>query len=214
AFVDHQTNGLLLEFICEPSARPPALCICHCGHRIRLSETVHETGSSPTCIASRYEAPLFAVRSCISRADDLLGGKSYYMVEVEAVIDLLGASNRLDNHLFLLDELFRGTNAVERVAAAHAVLEELIGSPPAGKAHCVVAATHDGELGGMLHSYDSFHFTDTLGPNGLEFDYKLRRGVAKSRTAIALLKLHGAPTAMIDKALGTATRLDRERGSS
>ena len=170
-----------------------------------LAQTVN------TCIATRYAAPRFVLRSCISRADDLLAGKSCYMVEVEAVIDLLNASNSHDNHLFLLDELFRGTNAVERVAAAHAVLEELIGSTTASKAHCVIAATHDGELVGMLQSYGAFHFTDTLGPKGLEFDYKLRAGVAKSRTAIALLRLHGAPAAMIEKALKTATRMDRER---
>ena len=167
-----------------------------------LAQTVN------TCIATRYEAPRFVLRSCISRADDLLGGKSYYMVEVEAVIDLLNASNSHENHLFLLDELFRGTNAVERVAAAHAVLEELIGSRTATKPHCVVAATHDGELGGMLESYDACHFTDTLGPEGLDFDFRLRPGVGKSRTAIALLKLRGAPATMIEKALKTATRLD------
>jgi DNA mismatch repair ATPase MutS len=88
------------------------------------------------------------------------------------------------------------------------VLEELIGSQTASKPHCVIAATHDGELGGMLESYDACHFTDTLGPEGLEFDYRLRPGVAKSRTAIALLRLHGAPATMIEKALKTATRLD------
>ena len=45
-----------------------------------------------TCLASRYEAPPFMVRSCIGRNDDILAGKSYYIVEVESVLGLVRAS--------------------------------------------------------------------------------------------------------------------------
>ena len=38
-----------------------------------------------TCAASVYEAPRRAVRSCIGRVDDPAQGKSYYLVEVEAL---------------------------------------------------------------------------------------------------------------------------------
>src|SRR5204863_8109490 len=79
-----------------------------------------------TCLASEYEAPVFRVRSCIGRTDDLLGGKSYYIAEVEAVLGLVDASASSSSHLFLLDEVFRGTNAVERIAAGQGVLRELI----------------------------------------------------------------------------------------
>src|SRR5262249_47148873 len=66
-----------------------------------LAQTIH------TVPATEYEAPVFHVRSCIGRADDLLGGKSYYIVEVEALLDLVNASDGRAPHLFLLDELFR-----------------------------------------------------------------------------------------------------------
>ena len=95
-----------------------------------------------TCLATAYDAPVLHVRSCIGRADDLLHGKSYYLVEVEAVMALVEASRSVEQHLFLFDELFRGTNAVERIAVAEAVLQELL----ANQTHVVVAATHDGEL--------------------------------------------------------------------
>jgi hypothetical protein len=49
-----------------------------------------------------------------------MAGKSYYIVEVEALLKLVRASDDPAPHLFLLDELFRGTNAVERVAAGQA----------------------------------------------------------------------------------------------
>ena len=47
-----------------------------------------------TCLARAYEAPVYQVRSCIGRADDLIAGKSYYLVEVESVLALVNASER------------------------------------------------------------------------------------------------------------------------
>ena len=41
--VDHQANGLLLEFIRESPTGPSVSRVCHCGHRIRLSDDVHES---------------------------------------------------------------------------------------------------------------------------------------------------------------------------
>ncbi|MEO8258043.1 MAG: hypothetical protein ABI868_11910 [Acidobacteriota bacterium] len=161
-----------------------------------------------TCLATAYEAPVLHVRSCIGRADDLLHGKSYYLVEVEAVMALVRLSRTVEPHLFLFDELFRGTNAVERIAAAEAVLLEL----GANQAHLVVAATHDGELVDLLrHDYVPYHFTDSLGPRGLVFEYRLQAGPATTRNAITLLKLHGAPDRMVARALARAADLDRQR---
>lgn len=161
-----------------------------------------------TCLATRYDAPVFHVRSCIGRADDLLAGKSYYIAEVEAVLGLVRASESTEPHLFLFDELFRGTNAVERIAAAEAVLHELA----TRTRHVVVVATHDGELVDLLRdSYVPYHFTDKLGPEGLIFEYRLQDGPATTRNAIALLKLHGAPAGLVSRALARAARLDRQR---
>src|SRR5688572_33307366 len=69
------------------------------------------------CLARDYRAPIFHVRSCIGRSDDLIRGTSYYVAEVEALLDPVRVSAARAPHLFLLDELFRGTNAVERIAA-------------------------------------------------------------------------------------------------
>jgi hypothetical protein len=166
-----------------------------------------------TCFATGYSAPVVDVRSCIGRADDLVAGKSYYIVEVEEVLARVKASASGHPHLFLFDELFRGTNAVERIAAGEAVLRELIGDGR-GKNHVVLAATHDAELVELLRGdYDAFHFTDTIGPDGLTFDHRLAPGAATTRNAITLLELHGAPPAMVARALARAAELDRERGS-
>jgi DNA mismatch repair ATPase MutS len=171
-----------------------------------LAQTVH------TVLATEYSAPVFHVRSCIGRADDLLSGKSYYIVEVEALLSLVKASNGSEPYLFLLDELFRGTNSVERIAAAQAVLIELIGDSGGAKPHVVLAATHDGELVDLLaDSYPACHFGDALDENGLVFNHRLKPGRATSRNAIALLRLNGAPGALVKRALACAETLDRQR---
>jgi len=170
-----------------------------------LAQTIH------TCLAEKYAAPIFTLRSCIGRSDDLLTGKSYYIVEVESLIDLVRASQGDAPHLFLLDEMFRGTNAVERIAAGQAVLRELVDSGDARR-HVVLAATHDGELVDLLPDrFDAVHFGDTVGDDGIVFNYRLQPGRATTRNAIALLKQKGAPERLVHHAIARAEALDKER---
>jgi hypothetical protein len=168
-----------------------------------------------TCLAAEYEAPVFNVRSCIGRSDDLVAGRSYYIAEVEALLELVNASLESAPYLFLLDELFRGTNAVERIAAGQAVLLELVTAADRTKPHVVLAATHDGELVDLLPDhYAAYHFGDEVGSDGLVFDHQLRTGPATTRNAIALLRIHGAPEALIRRATTCAARLDADRGTT
>jgi DNA mismatch repair ATPase MutS len=162
-----------------------------------------------TCLARAYEAPVYQIRSCIGRADDLIAGKSYYLVEVESVLALVKASESAEPHLFIFDELFRGTNAVERIAAGEAVLHALVSG---GARHVVLTATHDAELVDLLReTYVVYHLGDAIGPDGLTFDYRLTPGPATSRNAIALLELNGAPESLVARALDRAAVLDKQR---
>jgi len=168
-----------------------------------------------TCLAAEYSAPVFNVRSSIGRSDDLASGKSYYIAEVESLLGLVEASNGPAPHLFLLDELFRGTNAVERIAAGRAVLLELVSDGRRPSLHAVLAATHDGELVDLLPgSYSAVHFGDALGADGLTFDHQLRPGPATTRNAIALLRIHGASQDLIRRAEECAAMLDAQRGAT
>lgn len=172
-----------------------------------LAQTIH------TCLAREYRAPFLVVRSSIAHLDSVLEGKSYYMAEVDSVLRLVHAASDDDRrpHLFLLDELFRGTNAVERIAGAKAVLDYLA----AGGSHTAVAATHDFELIELLATrYAPFHFRETVGAGGLSFDYVLRPGPATTRNAIKLLEVMGAPDAVVADALRTAEALDTQRGNA
>lgn len=177
------------------------------GLNVVLAQTLN------TCFATGYDAPVLCVRSCIGRSDDLLSGKSYYVAEVEALLELVRRAATATPHLFLLDELFRGTNAVERIAAGQAVLRQLLDDADRPGLHLAIAATHDAELVELLRErYAAHHFSDDVGPGGLVFDHRLRPGPATTRNAIALLRLHGAPERLVERALACAETLDRERG--
>lgn len=165
-----------------------------------------------TCLATTFVSPAYRVRSAIGRSDDILSGTSYYIAEVKLLLALIEASTGDAAHLFLLDELFRGTNAVERIAAGQAVLLELLSSATRPSPHVALAATHDGELVDLLPPvYVPFHFGDVVGDEGLVFDHRLRQGPATTRNAIALLRLHGAPRELIERALASAAALDTHR---
>lgn len=161
-----------------------------------LATTVH------TVCASRWHAPLLRVRTAIGRSDSVISGQSYYHAEVLSVRDLVEARGRTPPHLFLLDEVFRGTNTVERVAAAYAVLHHLT-----GVADIVVAATHDVELVALLAGeYALFHFREDVADDGLTFDYRLRPGPSTTRNAIALLRAMRYPDSLVDDALRIVER--------
>jgi len=166
-----------------------------------------------TCLADGYTAPTLTVESCIGRSDDLIAGKSYYLAEVDDAVTRLRASRESPQHLFLFDELFRGTNAVERIAAAEAILRELLRVGSTSTPHFAVVATHDGELVSLLGDiYEAYHLADSLGPDGLQFEYRLEPGPATTRNAIALLRQRGAPESVIDTALRRVATLEHQRG--
>ena len=140
-----------------------------------------------TCPATAYRAPFCRVLTSLSLADSLPTGKSYYLVEAETMRQLLLACDAAPgSYLLLLDELFKGTNTQERVAANKAVLAYL--QPRSW----VVAATHDGELGALLQScFVEYHFCETVTEEDWYFDYRLKAGPLTTRNAIRLLvRLH------------------------
>ena len=148
------------------------------------------------CFAEKYEAPFIKVISSIEREDNLILGKSYYLAEVESILRIIKASKSNYNHLFIIDEIFRGTNSVERSAASIEVLNYLA----TGK-DFILVATHDLQLSETLNNkYKNYHFREKVHKQGLSFDYKLCSGVSTTRNAIALLEYVGYPQSIIENA--------------
>ena len=161
-----------------------------------------------TCPAAAYAAPFRRVVSSINLADSLSEGKSYYFAEAEAVLRFIRAAEAVGGgYLFILDELFKGTNTVERIAATQAVLAYL--QPRS----LVVASTHDGELGALLYpAFTEYHFSETVTEDDWYFDYLLKPGPLTTRNAIRLLARVGYPAAVVQQALALSRTLDAEAG--
>jgi len=113
--------------------------------------------------------------SSIRISDDIAEGTSYYLQEVLTVKRFLEASQDSVPCLFALDELFKGTNTTERIAAGKAVLSHLNRGP-----HIVLVSTHDIELAELLDSdgYELHHFREEVVDGQLVFDYPAAHGAA------------------------------------
>jgi hypothetical protein len=159
-----------------------------------LAQTIY------TCCAEQYCAPPVRLYSSIRIDDSVLEGKSYYFEEVNVMGELIAAAEAREPNLYLLDEVFKGTNMVERIASAKAILTYLD-----KKGHIVVVSTHDLELSDMLKDqYDLYHFEEILQGQELVFDHLLKAGPLRTRNAIRILGLAGYPAEVIRDAEETS----------
>ena len=134
--------------------------------------------------------------------DDLLAGESYYVTEIKSIRRILTVAEQERPVLCVVDEVLRGTNTAERIAASSAILETLF---DAGV--LCLAATHDLELCALLAGkYRMCHFAETVGEGSMDFDYRLREGPARSRNAIRLLGMMGFDAGLVSKAERRAKR--------
>lgn len=150
-----------------------------------LAQTIH------TCLAASYRGNMFHIYSSMSLRDDLESGDSYYMAEVKSIHRILQkaeeAAKSGEKVLCFVDEVLRGTNTVERIAASTQILQAF-----ARENTICFAATHDLELTRLLaDTYENFHFEEEMAEDDIFFPYRLQKGPALSRNAIALLKVLG-----------------------
>ncbi len=156
-----------------------------------------------TCFAEDFITPILKLHSSIRIDDNLLEGKSYYFEEVSVMHHLINESGNGFKNLFILDEVFKGTNTVERIAAAKAILSYL-----AKNKNIVMVATHDIELSQLLlHEYDLYHFTEDIENDNLIFDHLLKEGALKTRNAIKILELSKYPEEIINEAKQLSVKL-------
>lgn len=156
------------------------------------------------CFAASYTAPYMKLYSSIRIADDVTEGTSYYLQEVLIVKRFLDAAQGQAPCLFALDELFKGTNTTERIAAGKAVLAHLNRGP-----HIVLVSTHDIELAELLDrdGYELHHFREEVVDGKLAFDYRLHTGPLTTRNAIRILELYDYPPELIAEAYEVQEKL-------
>ncbi len=158
-----------------------------------------------TCPSSEYRASLSAVFSSIAVNDSILKGESYFMAEIRSLKRIVDASESSERPVIcFIDEIFKGTNTAERIAAANAVLHYL-----RDRGVLVFAATHDHELTTLAADYyENVHFSEKIEGDDVLFTYKLEPGPSVSTNAIALLRKNGFPEEVILKSEKLCASLD------
>lgn len=148
------------------------------------------------CLARKAALPPARVRTLIERADVTTSRQSYFYFEAIELLSMLeDARKNGREYWFVLDEIFRGTNTLERVAAGCAVLRHL------NRHGLVVVSTHDHELTTLLRDdFDLYHFSEVIVDKEARFDYVLHKGPCLTRNAIKLLGLAGYPKEVTDLA--------------
>ncbi|WP_100065333.1 MutS-related protein [Miniphocaeibacter massiliensis] len=137
------------------------------------------------CANSFSYKPIYIISSMAIR-DDVLEGNSYFMKEILSLKRIL---NRIENtySICLIDEILRGTNTIERIAASSTILEKI-----SNNNSFKLIATHDIELSELLSkNYSNFYFSESEIDGKLEFDYKIKKGSVATTNAISLLQQVG-----------------------
>ena len=157
-------------------------------------------------LAKEYKAPFFNIVSSISPSDDLTKGKSFFMAEVESILRIIKALEK-DVPVFCpIDEIFRGTNPIERISMSAEILNYINN----GNSISIVA-THDRELVDILkENYEFYYFSEKVDTNkGLSFDYKIKKGISQTRNAIKLLEYMCYPKEITNRAYKRAEIIEK-----
>ncbi len=162
-----------------------------------------------TCFADSFTFPFSKLFSVIRINDNLLDDKSYYFEETLAIKEVIQESSSGYNNIFILDEMFKGTNTIERIAAAKSVLSYI-----KQKNNLVFVTTHDSELVQMLENeYDFYYFSELVSNHEIKFDYKLKSGINKSGNAIKILEMNHYPKSVTQEAFEIVEMLTDKKNS-
>lgn len=157
---------------------------------IILAQTIN------TVTADKFSYQPGLVYTSMANADDVLSGDSYFMAELKSIRRLFDIKTMSPVYCFI-DEIFKGTNTTERIAASESVLSYLNAQPK----YKIVAATHDIELSELLQpDYRNYHFNESIEHNEIYFDYKIKSGKANTRNAIELLRITHFPDKIYKRA--------------
>ena len=160
-----------------------------------------------TCFARSFALPKLYLWSAILMNDDLMNDKSFYLEEVQTIKAMIEVSHKTGPNLFLLDEIYKGTNTIERVSGGKAVLSWLNEGD-----NLVFISTHDIELTELLKTeYDLCHFSEHVDNNNVSFDFKIKAGKMKTRNAIKILEVNDYPPELIAEARQLSFEMDKHR---
>ena len=140
--------------------------------------------------ASRLRLSPLAVAASICILDSLSGGISRFYAEIHRIKLVSDIAKGAVPVLFLLDELFSGTNSHDRLTGTEFVVRSLVERNAIG-----MVSTHDLALARIPESMGeraaNFCFEDRFEDGQLIFDYKMKPGIVKASNALQLMRSIG-----------------------
>ena len=144
---------------------------------------------APVCAEKFITSPL-RIYTSMKVSDSLDKGLSLFYAELQRLKMVLDAIIRKEPVFFLIDEMLKGTNELDRHAGAKALIVQLVEYSAKG-----LVATHDLELTKLEGEYpgriENFHFDGFVEGDRLYFDYILKKGICESSNALELMKKIG-----------------------
>ena len=147
----------------------------------------------------------------VGASDDLAGGQSTFMVEMNEVSNIL--KNATKDSLLILDEIGRGTSTFDGLSIAWAVLEYISDKDRLGAK--TLFATHYHELTDLedkLPGVENYNIAVKENGDDIVFLRKIVRGGADKSYGIQVAKIAGIPDEVIDRAREIAARLENNEG--
>jgi len=139
--------------------------------------------------AGKIQLPILGVATSMRLAVDLNEGVSTFYAELKRIKKILELAESQPNTIFLIDEIFRGTNSVDRLAGARGVIAKLDALDAMG-----LLSTHDLELCELENTYKrikNYSFSEHYTGDGISFDYKIKSGKSTTTNAKYLMKMLG-----------------------
>ncbi len=133
-----------------------------------------------------------SIVASLAIVDSLLHGKSKFLAEVDRLRQAIEAALRDRPVLFLVDEIFGGTNSRDRRIAADAVVRTLVNRGAIG-----ALSTHDLALTEIASAEGmngvNVHMGSRAEGDPMDFDYRLKPGVTTETNALAIARMAGVP---------------------
>lgn len=144
---------------------------------------------APVC-ARKFNCSIMEIYTSMRISDDLNSGISTFYAELLRIKMIIDFSKNKQRMIFLIDEVFRGTNSRDRVSGARNVLLNLNKDWIIG-----LISTHDYELCELENDKSgrivNYHFIESYTDDEIRFDYHLKPGACKISNAKYLMKMAG-----------------------
>lgn len=139
-----------------------------------------------------FSLPKTKIYTSISKSDSVIENKSLFYREAELIKLMCDKVGDPEYKIFLIDEIFSGTNSLERQVIASVILNYLIRNKSQ-----VICTTHDLQLPLLLKGFTYFYFSGTEGYFKYNYDYKIKKGILTTTNAVIILKDLGYPDSLI-----------------